>query len=105
MLYSRYANPKELLRIYVKQGRFGEFVSKIIESENKRKQEEAVKENENKLFLMYVHSFSDKSFMDWKNEVLYRNSVTTKDKAPQSGDAEMTEDEMIGIIDRLFSKC
>ena len=57
----------ELMTIYINQGRFGEFVSEIIEMDNKRKQEEAEKEEDNKLWLAYIISMSDKSFNEWKD--------------------------------------
>lgn len=66
LLYSRYASPWELMNIYIEQGRFGEFVSEILELEHKRKQEESEKESENRLWLAYVHSYTDKSFNEWK---------------------------------------
>lgn len=42
----------------------------IIISHNKRKQEEAEKENDDRLWLAYVHSMSKKPFTEWKKEVL-----------------------------------
>lgn len=99
LLYRRYASPMELMKIYIKQGRFGEFVYNIIEKENQRKQEEAEKENEQKMWLMYVHSGSGKSFNEWKAQVL-----TNTSSAKKSGgkDENMTEAEMEGIINSLF---
>lgn len=56
----------DFMRLYVEQGRFGEFVAEIYELDFKRRKEEAEKESEDKLWTMYVHSMSDKSFIDWK---------------------------------------
>lgn len=58
------------MRTYIKRGRFGEFVENIIISYNKRKQEETEKENEDRLWLAYVHTMSNKPFTEWKKEVL-----------------------------------
>ncbi len=70
LLYSRYSNPLEFMHLYIEQGRFGEFVEQIIELDNKRKKEEVDKENEEKLWQMYIHSMSDKSFIQWKDELI-----------------------------------
>ena len=104
LLYSRYSNPLEFMHMYMNQGRFGEFETNIIELNNKRKQEEAEKENEDKLWMMYCHSFSEKSFTDWKRDVVYSTGTVTNDKKQYTSDADMTESEIIGIIDNLFSK-
>lgn len=77
-------------------GRFGEFVYEIISSENKRKQDEAEKEEDRKLWELYLHSASDKSFLDWKKEVVVRKKSTAK------RDADLTNDDVDSIIKRLF---
>lgn len=96
MLYKRYASPKDFLRLYMDDGRFGEFVYEIISSENKRKQDEAEKEEDRKLWELYLHSASDKSFLDWKKEVVGRKKTTAKH------DADLTNDDVDTIIKRLF---
>ena len=97
MLYTRYANPKELISIYVKQRRFGEFVGNIINKENQRRQEEVEKENDQKLWMMYVHSMTDKSFSDWKAEVLQSSGTASVGK-----DADLTDSDIEKIINKLF---
>lgn len=54
------------MNIYIEQERFGEFVTNILEMDYKRRQEEAKKEDDNRLWIAYVHSMSDKSFTEWK---------------------------------------
>lgn len=93
MLYTRYANPKELISIYVKRRRFGEFVDNVIS----KRQEEKNKENEQKLWQLYVHSMTDKSFNDWKAQVL-QSSVT----APVGKDADLTDSDIDKIMEKLF---
>lgn len=66
LLFSRYASPMDFMRLYIEQGRFGEFVNQIINLENERKKEEAEKEDDNKLWIAYVHSMSDMPFSEWK---------------------------------------
>lgn len=104
LLYSRYSNPLEFMSMYIEQGRFGEFVANIIDLNNKRKKEELEKENEDKLWMLYCHSYSEKSFNEWKNTVMSRSGSSTNDKSEHTSDADMTESEIIGIIDNLFSK-
>lgn len=85
LLYSRYASPLELMNIYLEQGRFGEFVTNIINLENKRIQETAQKENDDRLWLAYVHSMSDKTFSEWKDGLM-------KQKPPE--DYSMTDEQV-----------
>lgn len=66
LLYHRYSNPLELMHQYINTGRFGEFVTEILSMDAKRKQEEAEKEEDNKLWLAYILSMSDKPFNEWK---------------------------------------
>lgn len=100
LLYSRYASPMDLVNLYLEQGRFGEFVENIIELENERKTAEAEKEEEQKLWSMYIHSMTDKSFIDWKNEML--NQPAKPGKA-HTRDEDMTEKDIQNIMDKLFS--
>ena len=69
LLFSRYASPLDFMKLYINQGRFGEFVEGIIGLENKRRKETDEKENDDKLWQAYIHSMSDKSFIDWKKEL------------------------------------
>ena len=69
MLFSRYASPLDFMKLYIDQGRFGEFVEGIINLENKRRKEEKEKEEDDKLWQAYIRSMSEKSFSDWKNEL------------------------------------
>lgn len=69
LLFSRYASPLDFMKLYINQGRFGEFVEGIISLENKRKKEEQEKEDDDKLWQAYIRSMSEKSFIDWKKEL------------------------------------
>lgn len=88
LLYSKYSNPLEFMRLYIEQGRFGEFVENILLLENKKRKEEAEKENEDKMFELYVHSYSDNSFNDWKNEAV---SAPSEKKSLSMTDDEVEE--------------
>lgn len=62
---------------YIDQGRFGEFVSFIIEEDNKRRKEAAQKEEEDKLWLAYIHSMTDQSFHDWKSRLMEKQEPSS----------------------------
>lgn len=81
--------------MYIKRGRFGEFVTNILLQEEKRKKEEAEKDNEQKLWMMYVHSMSGKSFNEWKQEVV-------KPVKNSGGDLNMTVQDQEEILNKLF---
>lgn len=101
LLYSRYSNPMEFMRLYIDQGRFGEWVGEIIAAENKRRKEQAEKEDEEKLWNMYVHSYSDLSFMEWKAEVL-RPVEPERPARPRKRDDDMTKADIDNLLKRLF---
>lgn len=65
LLYERYTSPNELINRMLKTGRFCDFVKHVI----KRKNEEAEKEEDNRLWLAYLSSGSGKSFAVWKNDL------------------------------------
>ncbi len=69
LLYSRYASPFEFMGIYIGQGRFGEFVDNILKMDIRRKRETAQKDDEGKLWLAYIHSMTDKTYTDWRNDL------------------------------------
>lgn len=99
LLFSRYASPFEFMRPYIETGQFGEFVTEIILAENRRRKEQAEKEDENMLWAAYIHSFSDKSYVDWKSEVLKPASPESTGKK----DEDMTNADIDALLKRLFS--
>lgn len=101
MLYQRYASPKELIQMHIDQGEFGEFVQGFLSAEAKRKQEAAEKENDQKLWELYLRVLPEKSFNDWKAEVT--EETETKSTA-QTGkrDDDMTNEDVNAIIKRFF---
>lgn len=98
LLFNRYADPFGFMKPYIEQGRFGEFVSNIVKQENKRRQDQFEKTEEDKLWMAYVHSYSDKSFNDWKAEVLKPASKAGTGKK----DDDMTKDDINSILTDLF---
>lgn len=101
LLYSRYSNPREFMRPYIDSGRFGEFVEEIIRAENQRRKEQEEKADDEKLWIAYVHSRSDKAYNDWKTDVLTpvsRGGST----APRKRDEDMTNEDIARLMNRLF---
>jgi len=99
LLFSRYASPMDFMKLYIDQGRFDEFVSGILEMDFKRKQEEKEKEDDNKLWLAYLMSMSDKNFEAWKEDL-------TKTKKPESyamtdAQVEATKQKAKGIMKKI----
>ncbi len=80
MLYQKYSNSLEFMRLYIKQDRFGEFVTEIINLESKSKKEKIKKEDEEKLWQLYLHSMPDKSFSEWQSEIINNAPQDISDK-------------------------
>ena len=86
----------DLIKTYIRRGRFGEWVTSFIESENQRKQDETEKEENWKLWTMYIHSMSDLSFIEWKKQILKSaNNKTNRDE-------ELDTNNIKNILDDLF---
>lgn len=104
LLYSRYTNPLEFMRLYIEQGRFGEFVAEIVTAENKRKKEQAEKEEEDKMWMAYVRVAPDKTFSDWKAEFLAPSPSSPSRPAARPGkrDEDMTQKDIADLMNRLF---
>lgn len=97
MLYRAYSNPLDLMNMYINQGRFGKFVTGFLEAEYERRKEEAEKDYEWKLWMMYIHSYSDKSFGEWKDSVQQNTSTRVRNK-----DNDLTDDGIKAIVNKLF---
>lgn len=93
LLFSRYASPLDFMKLYINQGRFGEFVEGIISLENKRKKEEKEKEDDDKLWQAYIRSMSEKSFIEWKKELLQGNKQN--DNQPET--LSMTDERVADV--------
>lgn len=93
--------------MYINRGRFGEFVKNLLESEYQRKKEEAEKDDDMKLWIMYVHNHTvsslaglpfNESFNEWKKRVC----VPADAKQRKNSDAELTDDGIHSILTKLF---
>lgn len=98
MMYHRYSCPMDLLNSYINRGRFGEFVSEFLQSEYDRRKAEMEKDEELKLWIMYCHSYSEDSFLDWKKKVLRIGGG----KQAKGTDTDLTDADIQAIYDGLF---
>lgn len=88
----------DCISFYVNRGRFGEFVTNIITQENDRVRKEAEKEEDWKLWTLFLHSSSGESFNEWKKKVLQSGEKKQK----RSADENLTDDGIKAIITNLF---
>ena len=98
MLYRAYSNPLDLMNMYINQGRFGKFVSGFLEAEYERRKEADEKDFDWKLWMMYINSMTDKSYGEWKDDVL----KDTSDRTRKTKDDDLTDDGIKTIMDKLF---
>ena len=84
--------------MYINQGRFGEFVQKFFEGEYEKKKNKAEEEKEWKLWVAYIHSYSDENFQDWKNRIAQAN----RQNANTGNDQNLDDDGIASIINNLF---
>jgi hypothetical protein len=67
LLFRRYASPFDFLKGIDEMGMFDEALKEILHEEQ-----------EEKLWQMYLHSMSDKTFNDWKKAVVEKTPQPTK---------------------------
>lgn len=104
LLYSRYASPMDLMNIYINQGRFGEFVAEVLEMDHKRRQEEAKKEDDEKLWTAYLLSMSDKSFKEWKAGLAQKQEQQPESYSMTNAEVEATKQMAKGILEKISLK-
>lgn len=99
MLYAKYSSPMDLVNRYIRQGRFGKFVHDFLAIDNEHRKEKAEKENDFKLWLLFIDSKSylEHSFDAWKKIVIQQPSTTQK----QTMDTELDDNGIMSIIDRF----
>ena len=88
----------DLMNRYINQGRFGKFVTGFLEAEYERRKEEAEKDLEWKLWVMYINSASDMSFGEWKESV----QKNASNKMRKNKDDDLTDDGIMSIVHNLF---
>lgn len=102
LLHSKYASPMEFMRLYIEQGRFGEFVTEIIEIEYKRKQEEREKEEDNKLWIAYLMSMTQEPYNEWKAGLKKKKEPETYSMTNEQVDA--VKQQAKGILAKISPK-
>lgn len=98
MLYRAYSNPLDLMNLYINQGRFGKFVTGFLASEYERRKEEAEKDYDWKLWMMYINSTAEVSFGEWKQNI----EKTATNKTRKTKDDDLTDDGIQSIVGKLF---
>lgn len=83
---------------YINQGRFGTFVQGFLEAEYERRKAESEKNNEWMLWMAYIHSYSDKSFTEWKKQFSNTDSTTAK----KTMDAYLDDAGISRILNNVF---
>lgn len=92
------------MNMYIESGQFDELVSNILTAEYERRKEEAEKENERKLWEMFIHSDTTKSYNEWHAEIIKR----AKERQPETGrytlkrDEDMTDQDIDNLLKKLF---
>ena len=88
------------MRPYIEQGRFGEFVKEFISAERKRRLEQVEQESERMMWAAYIHSYSEKSYLDWKADVMKPASSSSTGKK----DDDMTKADIDNLMKHLFKE-
>ena len=84
MVYQKYANPRDLFSMYIDSGQFDELVKNILTAEYERRKEEAEKENDRKLWEMFIHSDTTKSYNEWHAEIIKRAKESLDENYPRN---------------------
>lgn len=94
----------DLMNSYINRGQFGKFVSSFLEAEYQTRKEEAEKDVDWKLWVLYtqctIKGFTTESFDDWKKAFL--GSADNNGKRKTNRDNELTDDGINAIITDLF---
>ena len=98
MVYRRYANPKELINMYIRNRQFGKFVNEVIKAEQKRIEEEAEKEDDRRWWELYLNDHSDHglNFIQWKKKI---SKVSEKKR---TSDTDLDESGIMSIMKKTF---
>lgn len=102
LLFSRYASPMEFMKLYINQGRFGEFVEEILAMDKKRKDEEAEKDNDNKLWTAYLlGGAKDMTFNEWKSGLTQKQETKPESYAMTDEQVEAQKQHSRGILKKI----
>lgn len=88
--------------MYINQGRFGEFVEEILAMDKKRRDEEAEKEDDNKLWTAYLLSGAkDQTFNEWKAGLTQKQEQEPVSYAMTNEQVEATKQHAKGILKKI----
>lgn len=96
LLYSKYSSPMDLVDRYIKQGRFDTFVHGFLNARHEQERKEAERNNEWMLWVAYIHSYSDKTYGEWKKDFMGASKATK--------DSELTDKGIKKILNKLFKQ-
>ena len=88
----------DLVKRYINTGQFGKFVTGFMEAEYERRKEEAEKDLDWKLWMMYINSMTDMTYGEWKDSV----QKNTSNKTRKNKDDDLTDDGINAIVNKLF---
>lgn len=100
MLYARYSCPMDLVKSYIRRRRFGEFVEGFLKAEVERRKEEAEKDESWREWIAYVHSYSEKSFKEWREDL--NAPAESKKKAAGRSDRDLDAAGIDAIMNKVF---
>lgn len=87
--------------MYIESGQFDELVKNILTAEYERRKEEAEKENDRKLWDLYLRSDTTLSYNDWHAEVM-KKAKTQTGSTTGKRDEDMTEKDIDNLLHKLF---
>lgn len=95
----------EFMKLYINNGRFGEFVTEILAMDEKRKEEEAKKEDDNKLWTAYLLSgASEQTFHEWKAGLTRKQEQKPVSYAMTNEQVNATKQHAKGILKKISPK-
>jgi hypothetical protein len=102
LLFSRYASPMEFMKLYIDNGRFGEFVEEVLALDRKRKDEEEEKEKDNKLWTAYLLSGAkNKTFAEWKSGLTQKQEHEPVSYSMTTEQIEAQKQHSRGILKKI----
>lgn len=86
----------ELVSLWINRGQFGQFVEELLQADYQSKVDAAERDNDWKLWMMFINSASGETFSQWKAR------VCPSEKQKHSRDEDMTKADQEALIKRLF---
>jgi hypothetical protein len=87
--------------MYIDSGQFDELVSNILTQEYERRKEEAEKENDRKLWDLYLRSDTTLSYNDWRAEIM-KKAKSHAGSTTGKRDEDMTDQDIDNLLKKLF---